>query len=302
MEAWILFTIAAAFLQNLRNGMQKSINAVLSTTGAAYTRFAFGLPLAIVYWIALGMVLGDELIWGWLFWLYAFVGGTAQILAMVALLKAFSLRGFVVGTAYAKTETVQTAIFTVILLGETVSLWAMISILVSLVGVFLLSSAKSNTGLTAILASMFQKSALFGLASAALLGLSAVSYRGAALSMKGTPDAGALLPAASTLVVALAIQTALMTAYLLAREQGELAKVWQHRSKAMLVGFAGMLGSVGWFTAMTLQNAAYVRALGQVELIFTFLTSVLIFRERITKTEIGGTLLIVGGVLILLLA
>jgi drug/metabolite transporter (DMT)-like permease len=51
---------------------------------------------------------------------------------------------------------------------------------------------------------------------------------------------------------------------------------------------------------MTLQNAAYVRALGQVELIFTFLTSVLIFREHIAKAEIGGTLLIVGGVLILL--
>jgi drug/metabolite transporter (DMT)-like permease len=70
----------------------------------------------------------------------------------------------------------------------------------------------------------------------------------------------------------------------------------------MLVGVASMLGSVGWFTAMTMQNAAYVRALGQVELIFTFLTSVLIFRERIAKAEIGGTLLIIGGVLILLLA
>ena len=28
-----------------------------------------------------------------------------------------------------------------------------------------------------------------------------------------------------------------------------------------LVGLTGMLGSVGWFTAMTIQNAAYVRAL-----------------------------------------
>jgi drug/metabolite transporter (DMT)-like permease len=50
-----------------------------------------------------------------------------------------------------------------------------------------------------------------------------------------------------------------------------------------------------------LQNAAYVRALGQVELIFTFITSVLIFRERIAKVEIGGAVLILGGVLILLL-
>ncbi len=299
MEAWILFTVAAAFLQNLRNGLQKSINAVLSTTGAAYTRFAFGLPLAIIYWVVLRNLLNDELNWGWLFWTYAFVGGAAQILAMVSLLRAFSLRGFVVGTAYAKTETLQTAIFTVILLGEAVSQSALIAIFVSLAGVFMLSSAKSATGLKDILFSWTEKAALFGLASAALLGLSAVSYRGAALAMEGE---GALLPAASTLVVALAIQTAMMTPYLAFKEQGELRRIWQNRSKAMLVGLASMLGSVGWFTAMTLQNAAYVRALGQIELIFTFLTSVLIFRERINKAEIGGTVLIVGGVLILLLA
>ena len=92
-----------------------------------------------------------------------------------------------------------------------------------------------------------------------------------------------------------------MTPYLALKEKDELKRIWQNRSKAMLVGLASMLGSVGWFTAMTLQNAAYVRALGQIELIFTFLTSVLIFRERINRAEIGGTLLIVGGVLILLL-
>jgi drug/metabolite transporter (DMT)-like permease len=300
MEAWILFTIAAAFLQNLRNGLQKSINSVLSTTGAAYTRFAFGLPLAIIYWLILRFVMEDQLIWGWLFWTYAFVGGVAQVLAMVTLLLAFSLRGFAVGTAYAKTETLQTAIFTVILLGEAVSSQALIAIVISLIGVFMLSSAKSGTALKDIFVSVTEKAALYGLASAGLLGLSAVSYRGAALSIMTGEDA--LLPAASALVVALAIQTTLMTVYLKTREKGELTKVWQNRNKAMLVGLASMLGSVGWFTAMTLQNAAYVRALGQIELIFTFLTSVLIFRERIAKAEIGGTLLIVGGVLILLLA
>ena len=69
----------------------------------------------------------------------------------------------------------------------------------------------------------------------------------------------------------------------------------------MLVGLTSMLGSVGWFTAMTLQNAAYVRALGQVELIFTFLTSIIIFKEHISKFEIYGILLIIGGVVLLLI-
>jgi drug/metabolite transporter (DMT)-like permease len=297
MEAWVIFTVAAAFLQNLRNGMQKSLNSILSTTGAAYTRFAFGLPLAFVYWTILYYLLDDRLKWDWTFWVYASVGGVAQVLAMVSLLRSFSLRGFAVGTAYAKTETLLTALFTVILLSEEVSGQVLIAIIISLAGVFLLSSAKSGTRLRDILLSWTEPAAFYGLASACLLGLSAVSYRGAALSMDGK---GILLPAASTLLVALVIQTTLMSIYLVFCEKGELAKVWQSRKKASLVGLASMLGSVGWFTAMTLQNAAYVRALGQVELIFTFLTSVLIFRERIAKAEIGGTFLIVSGVLILL--
>ena len=118
MEAWIIFTVAAAFLQNLRNGMQKSLNSVLSISGAAYTRFAFGLPLAFIYWIFLISFSNEQLNWGWAFWIYSFVGGLAQVLAMVSILLSFSLRGFTVGTAYAKIETLMTAFFTIMLLGE----------------------------------------------------------------------------------------------------------------------------------------------------------------------------------------
>ena len=298
MEAWIVFTVVAAFFQNLRNGLQKSLNSVLSTAGSAYTRFAFGLPLALIYWLVLYYLSNIQLNWSWVFWSYVFVGGIAQVLAMVALLRSFSLRGFAVGTAYAKTETLQTAFFTIIILGENVSSQVLIAIIVSLFGVFLLSITKSFSGLRDILFSWMQHAALYGLASGGLLGLSSVLYRGAALSLNGED---ALLPAASTLLVALLIQTTLMSFYLAYFEKGELLKVWESRRKAAVVGIASMLGSVGWFTAMTLQNAAYVRALGQVELIFTFITSVLIFRERIAKVEIGGAVLILGGVLILLL-
>jgi uncharacterized membrane protein len=52
---------------------------------------------------------------------------------------------------------------------------------------------------------------------------------------------------------------------------------------------------------MTIQNAAYVRALGQIELVFTFIAAQVVFRERSTGLEIGGIVLIVAGILILLL-
>ena len=285
-------------MQNVRNSLQKSINSVLSTSGAAYTRFAYGLPLAAIYWFALRSQDGQPLEWGIEFWGFAALGGIAQILAMWFLLRSFQLRSFAVGTAYSKTETFQAAVFTIVLLGEAVSGAAFLAIAISFIGVCFLSLAKMTLSFREFLTSWTNKGALMGLANGAMLGLSAVSYRGAALSLGGD---SAILAAAATLVVALSLQTIVMTVYLKIFEVGELSRVWRNRGKGMLVGIASMLGSAGWFTAMTLQNVAYVRAVGQVELIFTFLTAILIFRERIRWTELLGTALIIAGILFLLL-
>ena len=67
------------------------------------------------------------------------------------------------------------------------------------------------------------------------------------------------------------------------------------------VGILSVVGSAGWFTAMTLQNAAYVRAVGQVELIFTLFVSRYGFGERPTLRELGGIALVAGGVIVLLI-
>jgi drug/metabolite transporter (DMT)-like permease len=51
---------------------------------------------------------------------------------------------------------------------------------------------------------------------------------------------------------------------------------------------------------MTLQNAAVVKSLAQVEMIFTFAASVFVFKETINRLEIAGCVLIVVGILVLL--
>ena len=62
-----------------------------------------------------------------------------------------------------------------------------------------------------------------------------------------------------------------------------------------------MITSACWFTAFTLQNAAYVRALGQVELLFTFAASVFVFREKVQRSEVLGMVMIVVAILLILL-
>ena len=79
-----------------------------------------------------------------------------------------------------------------------------------------------------------------------------------------------------------------------------MSAVWGARRVAVWVGLMSMLGSFCWFTAFTLQNAAYVNAVGQVELVFSALASVIVFREAISGREWLGMGVLLGSILMLI--
>lgn len=298
MELWIPITVAAAFCQNLRSALQKHLKGKLGTTGATFIRFGYGFPFASLYVAVLHLGFGHPLPEGNVaFALYGMAGGLAQIVATFLLVHLFSYRNFAVGTAYSKTEPVQAAIFALVLLGETVTLPAVMAIAVGVVGVALISVARSPLSWSALAASLVGKPALIGLASAAFFGVSAVSYRAASLSLGGP---NFLMQAAYTLGFVTVFQTAVMLLWMRKREPEQLAACLAHWKIAVWVGLVGVLGSAGWFTAMTLQKVAYVRTLAQVELIFTFAASIFFFRETINRWEALGCLLIVGSIVLLL--
>jgi drug/metabolite transporter (DMT)-like permease len=62
-----------------------------------------------------------------------------------------------------------------------------------------------------------------------------------------------------------------------------------------------VLGSIGWFTGASFQNAAYVKALGQIEFFITLFLTYRLFKEKISLMEYLGMFLIVISVVILLL-
>ena len=299
MELWVPVTLAAAFMQNLRSALQKHLKGSLSTSGATFCRFIYAVPLALAYVALLGEGFGFE----WpdpnpRFALFAMVGGVTQITATALLVYLFSLRNFAVGTTYSKTETVQAAVFGLVILGEPISLAAALAIGISLVGVMLISVARSRLTLRNLFLGWTGRAAFIGVLSGTFFGLSAVAYRAASLSLGGE---GFLMQAAFTLACVVVFQTAVMAVWIRLREPGELSRVIGRWRVASLVGVSGMLGSAAWFTAMTLENAAYVRAVGQIELVFTLVASYFFFRERSTALELVGIVLIVGGIVILLL-
>ena len=300
MEIWIPITICAAFFQNLRSALQKHLKAKLSTGGASYVRFLYAWPFAVVYCWALSEY------WNFIiptvnlvFFLYCLLGGLAQIVFTFLLVHLFSFRNFAVGTTYSKTEVVQVPIFGFVLLGDSVNLGAILAILIALCGVVALSMVQGAITLRNLIANLGEKSTLVGLASGAFLGLSVVFFRAGALSLG---EGSYIIKAAFTLAVSLIIQTVIMGIYLRVREPGQITAVIRCWPSAVGVGVAGVIASICWFTAFTIQNAAYVRALGQIELVFTFLASVIIFRERSNKLELIGILLIVIAIFLLLLS
>ena len=299
IELWIPITILAAFSQNLRSALQKHLKSRLSTAGATYVRFFYAVPFAFLYLFILNQFFYLQLPEpNANFIIFGIIGGGTQIIATALLVYLFSFRNFAVGTAYSKTETAQTAVFGLIILGDPLTPGAIIGIMISLVGVMAISTARQENGLKNIIQSLSQKTALIGLASGAMFGMSAISYRAASLSLGGE---GVVIQAAYTLACVTVFQTLVMTIYLQLKEKGEVINVIKNWRIAILVGLSGMIGSACWFTAMTLQNAAYVRALGQIELVFTFIASYIFFKEKTNGTELFGILALVFGILVLLI-
>jgi drug/metabolite transporter (DMT)-like permease len=298
VELWVITTIFAAAMQAARTAWQKQLTGALGINGATFARFLYGFPIALIYILILSNAAGLQ--WpapNLTFLGYCLVGGIAQIFATSLLIHLFTLSNFAVGTTYSKTEAVQTAIFGIVILGEPPSAAAFVAIIISVIGVFFLSLSPGRITGSSIWSAWTGRAAVVGLSSGALFGVSAVSIRAAALSL-GVD--GFMMPAALTLVTITALQTVIMGAYMFLRERDNLMAVVRVWRSAALVGLLGVAGSAGWFTAMTLQNAAYVRTLGQVELVFTFIASRFFFRERIRLREAIGILLIVGGILVLL--
>ena len=136
---------------------------------------------------------------------------------------------------------------------------------------------------------LFNKGAGLGLISGAFFAVSAVGYRGATLEIASDDP---LMRSSVSLAIVTLGQTAGMALWLAWREKGELGRVIEARRTAIWMGITGMAGSLCWFTAFTLQNAAYVFAVGQVEVIFSLAASAMFFNEKVTTKELLGISLI----------
>lgn len=298
MSLWVAASLFAALAQALRFMLQKKISlGGISATGATFARFVFSAPftlsaLALWYWWTETPVPALSPA----FWLYAATGALAQVLATVCVVLVFQSRHFAVGVTFAKTEVIFTAALGVLLLADVIPLSALGAIGLGVAGLVLLSF---KPGMETSLAALGNRAAALGLASGALFAVSAVCYRGASLEIAAEPA----MRAALTLGMVTGMQMLGMALWLRWREPGQVRAVLQVWRAALPLGLASLAGSFGWFLAFTLQNAAYVKAVGQVELVFALIIGAVVFGERLSLREaLGMGLLSLSVVAVLLLA
>ncbi len=297
---WVYLTLMAAAVQSVRTGGQKYLTRHMSTFAVSLVRFVYGLPFVVAYFVILMYAYGREIPEITLYFLsFCLLGGLGQILATALLIYLFSFRNFAVGTTYARTEAFLTAVAGAFIFGEVISLQGWLAITISVTGVIIITVVKTTIDNDNWVTRLWNKSAAVGLASGLGFALASLSIREAALSFG---DDTVLFPAALTLLTTILMQSAILGLYIVVRERQQITIMLREWKVGTFVGITSALGSIGWFTAFTLQKASFVKAVGQIEFIFTLAISILFFRERTSPGELCGMLLVVAGIVYLLVA
>ncbi|AUJ68426.1 DMT family transporter [Pseudoalteromonas sp. NC201] len=287
---WILFTLLAAFSQAWRNAFQSKLSESASTASVTLARFILASPLAGLYLWSLyqitpaeSLVINDDFL--------AFVLGASvmQIIATGLMVVLFKQNNYAIGAGLAKSEALVAAILGVLFFGSSLTLLGWFGVFIGAIAVLLLSgfSLRAFNG----------KTALVGLACGTSFALTSLWVREASIA-SGLPFPHS---AAWVLLLVLVCQTVMLSMYLTIREPHSWRVLWQRRKLTLAISVSSCTGSIGWFSAMSLEHVAYVKTLGQIEVFFTLLISFLWLKAPVKKRDSMGLLLIaVAAILVML--
>ena len=293
---WIVTSILGAFFQNARSSIQKRLNTEMSLMASTYVRFAFSLPILFIVFL---LHFGNfdyfiKAIQSADFITYVILASVLQISFTLFFLYLLKFTNFLVGTALSKTEVIQIAFFEFIILKDYLNFYALLGIMISTIGVIIFSTKDLKN----IINSFFSKSTVVGLLCGTLLALSVVFYRGSMefIDFTNKNFDRALL----TLFAATIIQTSLITFYLLIFEITEFNKIKSNIKLSSLAGLFGFSATISWFYSFSLVQAALVRAVGQIELLFSYISSRFMFKEKIRYIEIFGIIIFIFGLVLVI--
>ncbi|ENI4488226.1 DMT family transporter [Vibrio fluvialis] len=287
---WIFFTFLAAFMQSWRNAFQSRLSGDVKTAGVTLARFLWAGPLAALYLAVLYQVEPIALpTFNSLFVTFIVGASLMQILATALMVKLFKFNNYAVGAGLAKSEALVAAILGMLFFGTHLSFLGWIGVLLGGIGVFMLSAQGGFRQLSL-------PTILLGLGSGSAFALTSLWVREASLAL-GLPFPHS---AAWVLLLVISLQTVLLVGYLLVRDIHTLTVLWSKPKLTALTSVSSCVGSIGWFSAMSLQAVPYVKTLGQVEIFFTMLISVFWLKQRVRiKDGLGLILVALAAVMVM---
>jgi drug/metabolite transporter (DMT)-like permease len=216
MNPWIPITVSAALFQTWRTAMQQRLRGTLSVNAAGFVRFFYAIPTGLAL-LALTAAADGTLPppANTQFFAHCAIGGLLQIVGTSLLIMSFGFRGFTVGTAYAKTESVQSAIAASIILGEALTPLAWLGIGVGGAGVMVLSLAGRGLAGRELLTATVQPAALCGLGSGLCFSFTSIFIKEANRALGGET---LILQALFVLVVTNVLQTLMQGGWMAWRE------------------------------------------------------------------------------------
>lgn len=288
---WIWFTLLAAAAQAGRNAFQKQLSLHVPVLGVTLARFFYAFPLATLYLCFLYWQDSEQHlpVFSPLFFVYIVGAGLAQILATSLMVKLFQLRNYAIGVGLAKSEAVWAAVLGVLFFGVSIHPVGWLGVVLGSLAIFMLTGSGH-------LRQISWRTLLLGISSGLCFALTSLWVREASLQL----NSHYLISAAWVLFMVIGFETLLLLSYLGIREPATLRLFFQYPKLGMLTSLFSFLGSFGWFNAMSLNDVAFVKTLGQVEIFMVLAISYFIFKERLQKQDMIGLLLvIVAAVLVI---
>ena len=280
----------ATFLQAWRNAFQSKLGETVKVAGVTLARFIWAGPIAAVYLSVLYYVEPTYIpSFNSTYFYYVLGASGMQIIATALMVNLFKMNNFAVGAGLAKSEAIVAAVLGMLFFGTTLSLLGWLGVIIGGLAVFIMSAAKGFKGLSLT-------TIVMGLACGSAFALTSLWVREASLQL----NLGFPYSAAWVLLMVISIQTVILLVYLLLTDRATLTALWRRPKLTILISVSSCLGSIGWFSAMSLQNVPYVKTLGQVEIFFTLLISTYWLKQKVQiKDAFGLALIAVAAVLVI---
>jgi drug/metabolite transporter (DMT)-like permease len=262
--------------------MQSKLSANVSTSGVTLARFIFAPPIALVY---LGVLyfFSKQVVpdFSANFALLVSLAAVLQIAATALMVVLFKQKNFSVGAGLAKSEALFAGVIGSLFFASHLSLLGWLGIIIGALAIFVLSGGGRRGGLSV-------QTAAIGLACGSCFALTSLFVREASLMLE-VPFPHS---AAWVLLWVLCIQTFLLIVYISIKNRQTLVVLKQHSTLTLATSMTSCFGSICWFSAMAIQHVAYVKTLGQVEILFTMLIAAVWLKKPTQRYEIVGLLLI----------